>query len=60
VCNLALDVSAALTAHPIFTTPPVTSAQLTALEGAFSADMTAARNLGTDRTLAKNISRQDN
>src|SRR5271154_348043 len=58
VCNLALDVSAALTGHPIFTTPPVTSAQLTALEGTFSTDMTAARKLGTDRTLAKNISRQ--
>ena len=58
VCNLALDVSAALTGHPVFTTPPVTSAQLTALEGTFSTDMTAARKLGTDRTLAKNISRQ--
>ena len=53
VCNLALDVSAALDGHPVFTTPPVTSAQLTALEGTFSTDMTAARKLGTDRTLAK-------
>ena len=58
VCNLTLDVSTALTGHPIFTTPPVTAAQLAALEGTFSTDMTAARKLGTDRTLAKNISRQ--
>jgi len=58
VCNLTLDVSDALTAHPVFTTPPVTSAQLTTLQTTFSADMTAARKLGTDRTLAKNISRQ--
>jgi hypothetical protein len=58
VCNLTLDVSDALDGHPVFTTPPVTSVQLTALEGTFAADMTAARKLGTDRTLAKNISRQ--
>jgi hypothetical protein len=58
VCNVALDVSAALDGHPVFTTPPFTSAQLTTLETAFSADMTAARKLGTDRTLAKKISRQ--
>jgi hypothetical protein len=44
--------------HPVFTTPPFTSVQLTALVGTFSADMTAARKLGTDRTLAKKISRQ--
>jgi hypothetical protein len=36
----------------------VTPVELTALEGTFSADMTAARKLGTDRTLAKKISRQ--
>jgi hypothetical protein len=58
VCNVALDVSAALTGHPVFTTPPVTPTQLTTLETTFNADMTAARNLGTDRTLTKNISRQ--
>ena len=58
VCNVALDVAAALDGHPVFTTPPFTSAQLTALETTFSADMTAARKRGTDRTLAKNISRQ--
>jgi hypothetical protein len=58
VCNVALDVSDALTGHPVFTTPPFTPAQLTALAGTFSTDMTAARKLGTDRTLAKRISRQ--
>jgi hypothetical protein len=58
VCNLALDVSAALTGHLIFDAPPVAPALLTTLEGAFAADMTAARKFGTDRTLAKNISRQ--
>src|ERR1019366_7115322 len=58
VCNLSLDVSDALTAHPVFTTPPFTSAQLKTLTTAFSADMTAARKLGKDRTLAKKISRQ--
>jgi hypothetical protein len=58
VCNVALDVSGALDGHPVFTTPPFTSAQLLALETTFSTDMSAARKLGTDRTLAKNISRQ--
>ena len=58
VCNVALDVSDALDGHPVFMTPPFTSAQLTTLETTFSADMTAARKLGTDRTLAKKISRQ--
>jgi len=58
VSNVTLDVSAALNGHPVFTTPPFTSAQLTTLQTTFSADMTAARKLGTDRTLAKNISRQ--
>jgi hypothetical protein len=58
VCNLTLDVSDALTAHPVFITPPFPSTQLKTLETAFSADMTAARKRGTDRTLAKNISRQ--
>ena len=58
VCNLTLDVASALTGHPVFTTPPVTAAQLAALEGTFSTDMTAARKLGKDRTLAKGISRQ--
>jgi hypothetical protein len=58
VCNLTLDVAGALDGHPVFTTPPFTSVQLTALVGTFSADMTAARKLGTDRTLAKKISRQ--
>jgi hypothetical protein len=58
VCNVALDVSDALTNHPVFTTPPFTPAQLTSLAGTFSTDMTAARKLGTDRTLAKRISRQ--
>jgi len=58
LCNVALDVSDALDGHPVFTLPPFTSAQLTALETTFSADMTAARKLGTDRTLAKKISRQ--
>jgi hypothetical protein len=58
VCNVALDVSGALDGHPVFTTPPFTPVQLTALEGTFAADMTAARKLGTDRTLAKKISRQ--
>ncbi len=58
VCNVALDVSGALDGHPVFTTPPFTSVQLTALEGTFAADMTAARKLGTDRTLTKKISRQ--
>jgi hypothetical protein len=58
VCNVALDVSGALDGHPVFTTPPFTPVQLTALEGTFSTDMTAARKLGTDRTLAKKISRQ--
>jgi len=58
VCNVALDVSGALDGHPVFTTPPFTTAQLIALEGTFSTDMTAARKLGMDRTLAKKISRQ--
>jgi hypothetical protein len=58
VCNVSLDVSDALTAHPVFIAPPFTSLQLTALETTFAADMTAARKLGTDRTLAKKISRQ--
>jgi hypothetical protein len=58
VCNVALDVSDALTGHPVFIAPPFTPLQLTALEATFSADMTAARKLGTDRTLAKKISRQ--
>ena len=58
VCNVALDVSSALDGHPIFTTPPVTPTQLITLQNTFSADMTAARKLGTDRTLTKNISRQ--
>ena len=58
VCNLTLDVAGALNGHPVFTTPPFTSTQLTTLQGTFSTDMTAARKLGTDRTLAKNISRQ--
>jgi hypothetical protein len=58
VCNVALDVAGALDGHPVFTTPPFTSAQLTALEGTFATDMTAARKLGTDRTLTKKISRQ--
>ena len=58
VCNVALDVSDALDGHPVFTTPPFTSVQLSALEATFAADMTSARKLGTDRTLAKKISRQ--
>src|SRR5271154_2298709 len=58
VCNVALDVSAALDGHPVFILPPFTSVQLTALEATFAADMTAARKLGKDRTLAKKISRQ--
>ena len=58
VCNVALDVATALDGHPVFTTPPFTSAQLNTLEGTFSTDMTAARKLGTDRTLTKKISRQ--
>jgi hypothetical protein len=58
VCNLTLDVASALNGHPVFTTPPFTSTQLTTLQTTFSTDMTAARKLGTDRTLAKNISRQ--
>jgi hypothetical protein len=58
VCNVTLDVSDALEGHPVFILPPFTSIQLTALEGTFAADMTAARKLGTDRTLAKKISRQ--
>jgi hypothetical protein len=58
VCNVALDVSAALTGHPVFIAPPFSPLQLTTLEGTFAADMTAARKLGTDRTLAKKISRQ--
>jgi hypothetical protein len=58
VCNVALDVSGALNGHPIFIAPPFTSVQLTALEGTFNADMTAARKLGTDRTLTKKIARQ--
>ncbi|HVU08465.1 MAG TPA: fibronectin type III domain-containing protein [Verrucomicrobiae bacterium] len=58
VCNVALDVSSALDGHPVFTSPPFTSAQLTTLETTFNTDMTAARKRGTDRTLTKNISRQ--
>ena len=58
VSNLTLDVAGALNGHPVFTTPPFTSPQLTTLQATFSTDMTAARKLGTDRTLAKNISRQ--
>ncbi|HEY1719047.1 MAG TPA: hypothetical protein VGH42_12240 [Verrucomicrobiae bacterium] len=58
VCNVALDVSTALDGHPVFTAPPFTPAQLTTLQGTFSADMTDARKRGTDRTLTKNISRQ--
>jgi hypothetical protein len=58
VCNVALDVVAALAGHPVFTTPPVSVPVLATLEGTFNSDMTAARKLGTDRTLAKNISRQ--
>jgi len=44
--------------HPVFTTPPSTAAQLRTLTAAFSGDMTEARKLGKDRTLAKKISRQ--
>ena len=58
VCNVALDVSSALDGHPVFVAPPFPSAQLTTLQTTFSADMTAARKLGKDRTLAKKISRQ--
>jgi hypothetical protein len=58
VCNVALDVLAALNAHPVFTTPPVSLLQLAEMESTFSSDMTAARQLGKDRTLAKSISRQ--
>ncbi len=58
VCNVALDVSGALTGHPIFIAPPFTPVQLTGLETTFNTNMTAARKLGTDRTLTKNISRQ--
>jgi hypothetical protein len=58
LCNVALDVSGALTGHPIFIAPPYTPVQLTALQGTFSADMTAARKLGMDRTLTKNVTRQ--
>ena len=58
VCNLSLDVSDVLDDHPVFTTPPFTAAQLKTLTATFSGDMTEARKLGKDRTLAKNISRQ--
>jgi len=58
VCNLTLDVAGALIGHPVFTTPPFTSPQLMTLQTTFSAAMTAARKLGKDRTLTKNISRQ--
>jgi hypothetical protein len=59
ICNVALDVSDALTGHAVFTAPPFTPAQLAAMEAAFSAAMTAARKLGKDRTLAKNTARQE-
>jgi hypothetical protein len=58
VCNLTLDVSDALDGHLVFITPPFPSAQLKTLQTTFSTDMTAARKLGTDRTLTKKISRQ--
>jgi hypothetical protein len=58
VCNVALDVSGALMGHPIFTTPPYSPAQLAALENTFAGNMTTARKLGKDRTLAKNTARQ--
>jgi len=41
VCNLTLDVSDALNGHPVFTTPPVTPAQLTT----FRNDMAAAARI---------------
>lgn len=55
---MALDVSDALDGHPVFIAPPFPSAQIKTLEAAFSTDRIAARKLGTDRTLAKKISRQ--
>jgi hypothetical protein len=58
ICNVALDVSYALDGHAVFIAPPVTPAELAAMEAAFSAAMTAARKLGKDRTLAKNTARQ--
>ena len=56
--NVTLDVVDALTGHPVFTGPPFSAVQLTALLGTFNTTRTAARKLGKDRTLAKKIARQ--
>ena len=58
VSNLSLDVSDALTGHPVFTGPPVPPSEILILQGTLSTSMVEARKLGTDRTLAKNIAKQ--
>jgi len=58
VCDVTLDVADALDGHPVFTGPPFSAVQLTALLGTFNTTRTAARKLGKDRTLAKKIARQ--